>query len=272
MSILNQLNKANVESRNPPDDISPSELFAVFANSETPAAVMSYTHTDSVKLDLRFRILTTSELQTAHARAHEYCRNKFTRNEGGKKVPSVIDEESLADAKAHEILAIAITEPKPVTRKDGSLFYKPVFITSNDIYNTFTKNQVARLWDLYLTVQKKFEPSADVLYMRENFETWCSALADEPEKVENFLAALPWDVVMEISATLIQIHGKSLSQAEKSLESTILTKETLVQDILSSTMSVEDSVSKPSTIKHEEIKMVSREEAIEKAKSRKNRK
>lgn len=268
MSILNQLNKANIESRNPSDDISPSELFAVFANSETPAAVMSYTHTDSVKLDLRFRILTTSELQTAHARAHEYCRNKFTRNEGGKKIPTVIDDESLADAKAHEILAISITEPTPVTRKDGTLFYKPVFITSNDIYNTFTKNQVARLWDLYLTVQKKFEPSADVLYMRENWELWLKAMEGEPEKIENFCAALPWDVVQEICVTLIQIQASWQSQAEKSVESMESQKETLQQDTLSSTTYVDDTASKSSIISPPEIKMMTKEEAIKKAKSK----
>lgn len=117
---------------------------------------------------LRVRVLRASENIACISAAQKFAK---ANGELGKEYGDVYRE-----AQAHEILTRALCMSQERERSDGTRYYPPVFVTSDQLRDSFTENEIALSLNAYEVVKAQF--SCIESWAPEELDLWAARLSD----------------------------------------------------------------------------------------------
>jgi hypothetical protein len=163
------------EGRGPPADVAPGELLRKLIATEPPSEVCDFPRAGAdgaPVLQYRMRVLTQYEVDGACANAEQYARRLLKDKSGMghaeiREMRAEAWEEIYNNARLVELLYAACRD-----KEDASI---RLFATPDDLRRLLTADELASLFNTYVTVQYRYGPLWRTL-TDEEVEAWLARL------------------------------------------------------------------------------------------------
>ena len=189
------------DNKLPPAGIEPDDLLKMMMAAPVPHRIVDFPRKDKEGVplfDLAMMLLTQDEVMAVSAAAE-----KATRRAMGDDIPKIGQaskgyDDLFNNFSAIEILYRACKHPADLT--------KPLFPTKEFIKKQLTPDEVAILFNNYMTIQIELGPVIGSL-SSEEIDAWVKKLAEGGERSSTFLDSFSWAATKGLLITMaVQLH------------------------------------------------------------------
>jgi hypothetical protein len=160
----------------PPEDVSDEDLFRALLKRPAPSEVIDWPGHDRPGWKIRIEVLRKHQVDDCRERAQRWWdagHGKAQEKQG------LLTNEIIADRVAGEILACAVTRPKPIegTEERGAPQYPKIFPNADGVRQALFEDELHVLWQAYQLTQYKYGPYEDTITTLEERNAWVEKLS-----------------------------------------------------------------------------------------------